>query len=302
MYKRQATLSSYADCTYRPQAQIWSLKVTNDGRTQNLIADGKVSGKYLTVYHQWARESCAYWTFDVTVKNGESDINADNILWMYACMQNGRTVAIPLTKKSSSEGYIRFVGEYVDEAYLQLLADNPNTGLFSHVKLDAEELFIPQTYAFNNFALAYASNVDDDGFKERIKKRAEQEAKDRYLYLENLFGDTSSSGSELGETYKGINASLQALEDEIKQRVKEGTLTEAEAQASLAEIEALHADISLDSLRAPIDADDTWIAAIDDPYFTGEDPDIGEYSIPTDAEIDGWYAGQDDATLSLIHI
>ena len=292
-----ATLSSYADCTYRPQAQIWSLKVTNDGRTQNLITDGKVSGKYLTVYHQWARESCAYWTFDVTVKNGESDINADNILWMYACMQNGRTVAIPLTKKSSSEGYIRFVGEYVDEAYLQLLADNPNTGLFSHVKLDAEELFIPQTYAFNNFALAYASNVDDDGFKERIKKRAEQEAKDRYLYLENLFGDTSSSGSELGETYKGINASLQALEDEIKQRVKEGTLTEAEAQASLAEIEALHADISLDSLRAPIDADDTWIAAIDDPYFTGEDPDIGEYSIPTDAEIDGWYAGQDDATI-----
>ncbi len=45
-----------------------------------------------------------------------------------------------------------------------------------------------------------------------------------------------------------------------------------EAQASLAEIEAQRADISLDSLRAPIDADDTWIAAIDDPYFTGEDP------------------------------
>ena len=291
-----ATSSSYADCTYRPQAQIWSFKVTNEGQTQNIIEDGKDSGEYLTVHHQHAKKSCAYWTFDVTVKNGESDINAGNILWMYACMQNGRTVAIPLTKKSSSEGYVRFVGEYVDENYLQLLADNPDWN-FSIYELDAEEIFIPQTYAFNNFALAYASNVDDDGFKERIKKRAEQEAKDRYLYLENLFGDTSSSGSELGETYKGINASLQALEDEIKQRVKEGTLTEAEAQASLAEIEALHADISLDSLRAPIDADDTWIAAIDDPYFTGEDPDIGEYSIPTDAEIDGWYAGQDDATI-----
>ena len=291
-----ATSSSYADCTYRPQAQIWSFKVTNEGQTQNIIEDGKDSGEYLTVHHQHAKKSCAYWTFDVTVKNGESDINAGNILWMYACMQNGRTVAIPLTKKSSSEGYVRFVGEYVDENYLQLLADNPDWN-FSIYELDAEEIFIPQTYAFNNFALAYASNVDDDGFKERIKKRAEQEAKDRYLYLENLFGDTSSSGSELGETYKGINASLQALEDEIKQRVKEGTLTEAEAQASLAEIEALHADISLDSLRAPIDADDTWIAAIDDPYFTGEDPDIGEYSIPTDAEIDGWYAGQDAATI-----
>ena len=115
--------------------------------------------------------------------------------------------------------------------------------------------------------------------------------------MESLFGDTSSSGSELRETCEGIDASLQALEDEIKQRVKEGKLTEAEAQASLAEIEAQRADISLDSLRAPIDADDTWIAAIDDPYFTGEDPDIGEYSIPTDAEIDQWYAGQDAATI-----
>ena len=291
-----ATSSSYADCTYRPQAQIWSFKVTNEGQTQNIIEDGKDSGEYLTVHHQHAKKSCAYWTFDVTVKNGESDINAGNILWMYACMQNGRTVAIPLTKKSSSEGYVRFVGEYVDENYLQLLADNPDWN-FSIYELDAEEIFIPQTYAFNNFALAYASNVDDEDFKKRIKERAEQEAKDRYLYLENLFGDTSSSGSELGKTCEGINASLQALEDEIKQRVKEGTLTEAEAQASLAEIEAQRADISLDSLRAPIDANDTWIATIDDPYFTGEDPDIGEYSIPTDAEIDGWYAGQDAATI-----
>ena len=30
-----ATFSSYADCTYRPQAQIWSFKVTNEGRTQD---------------------------------------------------------------------------------------------------------------------------------------------------------------------------------------------------------------------------------------------------------------------------
>lgn len=207
--------------------------------------------KCLTIHHQLARKSCAYWTFDVTVKKAGNEINAGDTLWMYAVMQDDRTVAIPLTKKSSDEQYTRFVGEYVDETYLQLLADNPDSGSFSISELDAEELFIPQTYTFNNFALAYASNVDDEDFKERIKKRAEQEAKDRYLYLENLFGDTSSSGSELSKTCEGIDASLQAFENEIKQRVKEGTLTEAEAQASLAEIEAQRADISLDSLRAP---------------------------------------------------
>lgn len=292
-----ATLSSYANCTYRPQAQIWSFKVTNEGQTQSRIADGKESNKCLTIHHQLARKSCAYWTFDVTVKNAGNEINAGNTLLMYAVMQDGRTVAIPLTKKSSDGEYTRFVGEYVDEAYLQLLAAHPDTTLFGISELDAEELFIPQTYTFNNFALAYASNVDDEDFKERIKERSEQEAKDRYLYLENLFGDTSSSGSELSKTCEGIDASLQALEDEINQRVEEGALTEAEAQASLAEIEAQRADIKPESLRAPIDADGTWIAAIDDPYFTGEDPDIGEYSIPTDAEIDAWYAGQDAATI-----
>ena len=246
-----ATFSSYADCTYRPQAQIWSFKVTNEGRTQDLIADGEESDKCLTIHHQLARKSCAYWTFDVTVKKAGNEINAGT---PYGCMRSCRTTGRSpsrLQKKSSDEQYTRFVGEYVDETYLQLLADNPDSGSFSISELDAEELFIPQTYTFNNFALAYASNVDDEDFKERIKKRAEQEAKDRYLYLENLFGDTSSSGSELSKTCEGIDASLQAFENEIKQRVKEGTLTEAEAQASLAEIEAQRADISLDSSVHP---------------------------------------------------
>ena len=150
--------------------------MTNEGRTQDLIADGKESDKCLTIHHQLARKSPAYCTFDVTVKKAGNEINAGDTLWMYAVMQDDRTVAIPLTKKSSDEQYTRFVGEYVDETYLQLLADNPDSGSFSISELDAEELFIPQTYTFNNFALAYASNVDDEDFKERIKMRAEQEA------------------------------------------------------------------------------------------------------------------------------
>lgn len=290
-----ATFSAYADCTYRSSAQIWSFKVTNEGQTQRRIIDGEESDKCLTVHHQLAKKSCAYWTFDVTVKNAGNEINAGNTLLMYAVMQDGRTVAIPLTKKSSDGEYTRFVGEYVDEAYLQLLAAHPDT-TFGISELDGQDLFIPQTYAFNSFALAYASNLDDEDFKNRIKKRAEQEAKDRYAFLETLFGNVPLDDAELSETMSGVDESLQLFKEEIEQRVQEGDLTEEEARASLAEIEALRPDFEYPAaLLAP--TDDTWTAMIDVPYFTGEDPDIGEYSIPTDAQIEQWYAGEDEATI-----
>lgn len=289
------TFSAYADCTYRPSAQIWSFKVTNEGQTQRRIIDGEESDNCLTVHHQLAKKSCAYWTFDVTVKNAGNEINAGNTLLMYAVMQDGRTVAIPLTKKSSDGEYTRFVGEYVDEAYLQLLAAHPDT-TFGISELDEQDLFIPQTYAFNGFALAYASNLDDEDFKKRIKERAEQEAKDRYAFLETLFGNVPLDDAELSETMSGVDESLQLFKEEIEQRVQKGDLTEEEAQASLAEIEALRPDFKYpDALLAP--TDDTWTATIDVPYFTGEDPDIGEYSIPTDAQIEQWYAGEDEATI-----
>ena len=290
------TFSAYADCTYRSSAQIWSFKVTNEGQTQRRIIDGEESDKCLTVHHQLAKKSCAYWTFDVTVKNAGNEINAGNTLLMYAVMQDDRTVAIPLTKKSNDGEYTRFVGEYVDEAYLQLLAAHPDTTLFGISELDGQDLFIPQTYAFNSFALAYASNLDDEDFKKRIKERAEQEAKDRYAFLETLFENVSLDDAELSETMSGVDESLQLFKEEIEQRVQEGDLTEEEAQASLAEIEALLPDFQYPTaLLAP--TDDTWTATIDVPYFTGEDPDIGEYSIPTDAQIEQWYAGEDEATI-----
>lgn len=290
------TFSAYADCTYRSSAQIWSFKVTNEGQTQRRIIDGEESDKCLTVHHQLAKKSCAYWTFDVTVKNAGNEINAGNTLLMYAVMQDDRTVAIPLAKKSNDGEYTRFVGEYVDEAYLQLLAAHPDTTLFGISELDGQDLFIPQTYAFNSFALAYASNLDDEDFKKRIKERAEQEAKDRYAFLETLFENVSLDDAELSETMSGVDESLQLFKEEIEQRVQEGDLTEEEAQASLAEIEALLPDFQYPTaLLAP--TDDTWTATIDVPYFTGEDPDIGEYSIPTDAQIEQWYAGEDEATI-----
>lgn len=214
---------------------------------------------------------------------------------MYAVMQDDRTVAIPLTKKSSDGEYTRFVGEYVDEAYLQLLAAHPDT-TFGISELDGQGLFIPQTYAFNSFALAYASNLDDEDFKKRIKERAEQEAKDRYAFLETLFGNVPLDDAKLSETMSGVDESLQLFKEEIELRVQEGDLTEEEAQASLAEIEALRPGFEYPAaLLAP--TDDTWTATIDVPCFTGEDPDIGEYSIPTDAQIEQWYAGEDEATI-----
>ena len=127
-----ATLSSYADCTYRPQAQIWSFKVTNEGRTQE--PHRRRQGKRQMPDRPSPACPEVVRLLDVRrhrEESGASEINAGDTLWMYAVMQDGRTVAIPLTKKSSERaGYVRFVGEYVDETYLQLLADNPDSRSF----------------------------------------------------------------------------------------------------------------------------------------------------------------------------
>ncbi len=77
-----------------------------------------------------------------------------------------------LQKKSSDEQHTRFVGEYVDETYLQLLADNPDSGSFSISELMPRSSSSRRPIRSTTFALAYASNVDDEDFK-----RAHQEAR-----------------------------------------------------------------------------------------------------------------------------
>ncbi len=130
------------------------LQDPNKGETQNRITEGKENDEYLTVRHQLLSSQCAYWTFDVTVKTNGQDINAEKMLMMYVECADGNTVLVPLNLKSSSGDEIRFVGEYVDEAYLNFLDTYSGSSIAATSELEQAGVFIPESYHFSSFSLS----------------------------------------------------------------------------------------------------------------------------------------------------
>lgn len=278
--------TNYANCTYRPAAEIWSFKITNEGRTQERIVDGKESDGYLTLHHQIPSKENAYWTFDVTVKTNGQEINAGRTMMMYAELSNGDSVCIPLNLKSRVGNEARYVGEYVDEAYLNLLDAYPNSS-FSTALLYQEGLFIPDSYHFSNFSLSYKANLDDKDYWKRIHERAEQEAKDRQAYLATFWEEyLKNGGNNEAEAIAGeTDAMLGSIVDALKSREDADS---DEVQAAIAEIEALRPDFQDITTRLLEPTEDDWIPSIDKPFYTGEFTSIELPQMPSDEDIAAW--------------
>lgn len=110
------------------RCEIKTFSITNAGKTQTRIVDGKETYDNLTVLYQLPKKKNAYWTFDVTVDNATAQINAGDVLMMYAKLTNGENVAVPLALVSQGDEGSRYVGEYVDQEYLALLEENEGEG------------------------------------------------------------------------------------------------------------------------------------------------------------------------------
>ena len=104
---------------YIPGASVLNFDVTYRGGTQNLVKDGKDTGKSLWTFHHLPQKKNAYWTFDITLEVGNEE--AADTLDLYVDCVDGKTVTIPLTQKSREGTRVRYVAEYVDEGYLKLL-------------------------------------------------------------------------------------------------------------------------------------------------------------------------------------
>ncbi len=281
---------SFTNCTWRPAAQIASFKITNAGTTQIRVEGGQEQPGWLTMTHQIPQRKNAYWTFDVTVDAGSQEINAGRELMMYATLADGDTVAVPLLRKSQTAVNTRYVGEYVDEAYLALLEEYPDETLFGTALLHERGLFIPESYSFSGFSLAYQANLDDEDYLKRLSERAEQEAKDRqaqYLELWNQCWSGFDNGTAEGiasETDQLLQATVDALkarDDSESEKVRN----------AISQIEALRPDFQnvSEALLAP--TDDDWIASIDEPFFTGEFPAVDMPSAPSSDEVAAWMEG-----------
>lgn len=280
--------TNYTNCTYRPAAEIWSFKITNQGHTQERIVDGKESDGYLTLHHQIPLKENAYWTFDVTVKTNGQEINASRTMMMYAELSNGDTVCVPFNLKSRAGNEVRYVGEYVDEAYLELLDAYPNS-TFSTALLYQEGLFIPESYHFSNFALSYKANLDDEDYRKRIHERAEQEAKDHQAYLATFWEEYLKNGGndEAEAIAKETDAMLGSIVSALKSREDADS---DEVRAAIAEIEALRPDFQDITTRLLEPTEDDWIPSIDKPFYTGEFANVETPQMPSDTDIEAWAA------------
>ena len=283
-------VDAHLNCFYRPGAKIKTFSITNAGKTQTRIVDGKETYDNLTVLYQLPKKKNAYWTFDVTVDNATAQINAGDVLMMYAKLTNGENVAVPLALVSQGDEGSRYVGEYVDEEYLALLEENEGKGYFSSELLQSKNLFIPESYSFSNFALSYKANLDED-YEERAKKRIEDEVAERQQQYSAFWADYWA-GFEVDDTTKQQAQEVDAaLGEVVAQLAERDDASSEDVQATIAEIEALRPDFrDFGSALAP--DDDLWIASIDSPIFTGKLPDDISWTAPTDAELQEWYGDE----------
>ena len=283
-------VDAHLNCFYRPGAKIKTFSITNAGKTQTRIVDGKETYDNLTVLYQLPKKKNAYWTFDVTVDNATAQINAGDVLMMYAKLANGENVAVPLALVSQGDEGSRYVGEYVDQEYLALLEENEGEGFFSSELLQSKNLFIPESYSFSNFALSYKANLDED-YEERAKKRIEDEVAERQQQYSAFWADYWA-GFEVDDTAKQHAQEVDAaLGEVVAQLAERDDASSEDVQATIAEIEALRPDFrDFGSALAP--DDDLWIASIDSPIFTGKFPDDISWTAPTDAELQEWYGDE----------
>lgn len=298
--KKGTTSNTFAYGTWRDSAQLWQFNITNHGVTQQVISDGKETDEHITITYQLRRKENAYWSFDITVKGNGQETNADDTLLMYVDCEGDFTVPITLSKVSSENGLTRYAGEYVDESYLDLLnREGDKVGTFSKDELLAQEdLFIPKSYRFDMFDLAYKANLDEENLAKQAKKRTEDELNAQLSAMCPIIADYTVSDDtkailkEGEDGLDGLIKNMQAILDDPAATTED----KAEANEVIKELESYKKELSdptsyfednrfesadgLDNLNYF----EAWLFSDDTDFFN--DDELENWTPPTDDEID----------------
>lgn len=185
---------------YVPGASVWSFDVTYRGGTQNLVKDGKDTGKSLWTFHHLPQKKNAYWTFDITLEVGNEE--AADTLDLYVDCVDGKTVTIPLSQKSREGTRVRYAAEYVDEGYLKLLDEFNKANDSVYVNCgNFEQIFMPQTYRISNAQLMTMLSFDANASAKKHSAAAEERQQEfsaavqqwhEYM-MENSFNDVDQA-------------------------------------------------------------------------------------------------------------
>lgn len=215
---------------YVPGASVWNFDVTYRGGTQNLVKDGKDTGKGLWTFHHLPQKKNAYWTFDITLEVGNEE--AADTLDLYVDCVDGKTVTIPLTQKSREGTRVRYAAEYVDEGYLKLLNEFNKANDSTYVNCgNFEQIFMPQTYRISNAQLMAMLSFDAKASAKKHSAAAEERQQEfsnavqqwhEYM-MDNSFNDVDEAFND---------AIDQMVADAFAEEDKDGKEDEAQGGAA----------------------------------------------------------------------
>lgn len=195
---------SFADSLtvqYLPSSSIHQFKVTNNGKTQTLVSDGVVQAdRYLTVTYQLPIRGNAYWSFDVTMDvTGQmaQGAQAAETLELFVTCEDGHGEVVALSRASQLGNLVRYVGEFVDEAYLALYEQHKDEARVPTGT--GAGLFLPQYYELDGYAVAGGVQVDEaaatkDGQDE--SRYAKGQLDDRFVELSASIDDSFKKTDE----------------------------------------------------------------------------------------------------------
>lgn len=161
---------------YVPGASVWNFDVTYRGGTQNLVKDGKDTGKSLWTFHHLPQKKNAYWTFDITLEVGNEE--AADTLDLYVDCGNFEQIFMPQTYRISNAQLMTMLSfDAKASAKKHSAAAEERQQEFSNAVQQWHEYMMDNS--FNDVDEAFNDAIDQmvaDAFAEEDKDGKEDEA------------------------------------------------------------------------------------------------------------------------------
>ena len=233
--------AAVAYVTFAGGASIDRFDVVNRGKTQRLVDGGKETGKSATSLHHQPDKKNAYWTFAITLASRGLALDSEFVLYV-DCM-DGTTVPVTMKKRADDGESARFVGEYVDEAYLALLAEYEAAGQTGDVELgDMSGLFLPEKYRVSDALLASLTTVDANVVLKNQQEQNQQKQDAFNTVLVQVQDEKTKAEQEAASEYEQMIRNICDSDPELAQYCDEliaaadcGGFLTGEGQGTLSE-------------------------------------------------------------------
>ena len=177
--------------------------VTNSASgTIHPFSDGAQSDEWMTVLYHKADEKNAYWSFDLLLNKPDGLRETPDTLNLTAVCLDDATYDILLTKQSEDDSTVRYVGERVDEKYLEALREYEENGEKGDLDIgNGAGFFLPESFSLDSSLICGTTSFDVTVSAEKYAKEATEE---REQAIRDAQAEFQASCDEFDTGLRGI--------------------------------------------------------------------------------------------------